>query len=88
MRFKIGDKVKVKNKSFFLNHPKADNEGGFSIPIPPGFINEMLEYCGKTFFISSVGTKTYTLKNIGWSWGDWMLEKTNLQLELFENHYE
>jgi hypothetical protein len=68
MRFKVGDKVKVKIS-------KNDNSNGYF------FIKEMLEVRGSIFTISAVEKtrSSYRLKEIGYGWSEKWLEPVEKQ---------
>lgn len=83
--FKIGEKVRVKPASFFLNHPKY-NETHKEIYEGQCFVSDMFDYCGMEFVIREIRENSKGIVIIidnSWSWNDWMFEKINKQLELF-----
>jgi len=98
--FKVGDKVRVKNKLFFIQHPEYREEDNM-VGCLATFINEMFEFCGKEFFIKEIKDNKYSgyyedldyvLKknhlndNIEDYWfNEYMFEKANKQLDLFED---
>ena len=73
MRYKVGDKVRVKS----LERVKLYRDSCKGISIKTSFVNDMLQYCGKETFITTVlGDDSYRIDidNMSFSWSDWMLE--------------
>ena len=75
MKFKVGDKVKVKSLSWYnsnKNHYGFVNDDNCSEP----FSDKMAEYCGKTAIVIGIYNDSYDLDidNKEWGWYDWMLE--------------
>ena len=72
MKFKVGDKVRVKSIGWY-NSKKKDY--GFTIN-DILFDNEMSEYCGRLAAIEKLGESYYKIDidNGEWFWYDWMLE--------------
>lgn len=83
MKFKVGDKVRVKTWDELLKIGKledAEDFGRESIWPPEGgrcmFADKMEKHCGALMTIEEVGHDDYFLKEdgIGFAWEDWMLE--------------
>ena len=73
-------KVKIKERKFFLNHPKfkrSDYPPG-SISFGSSFVAEMFKYCGKRIALKKIECKfPYAhdvYKGEGYYWDDWMFE--------------
>lgn len=67
MKYKVGDKVRIKSKEILKNTPNT--------------VSDMLEYAGKEAFISRViGDNSYEIDadNSEWSWTDDMFEEPTL----------
>ena len=82
MKFKVGDKVRVKKDL------EVDTEHGNYM-----FVEGMEEYKGKEFIIDKVCTNYYRLKNIYYCWTDEMLEpiereKNNMNIEELNLEYK
>lgn len=82
---KVGDTVKVKSKEFFINHPNYDEEENV-VNCGYYFSNEMFDLCGRKDKISFIQGDLITLEYLTYNWNDWMLEKIDKQLELFEEN--
>lgn len=82
MRFKVGDKVRVREDlEVFTKH------GNYT------FVKSMEEYKGKEFIIDKVCTNYYILKDIGYCWTDEMLEpiekeENNMNIEELNLEYK
>ena len=72
MKYKIGDKVKVKKWEDLELEYEVDEYG--SICHGAMFIQEMKEYCGKEFVIEQVWNDRYSCHGISYLWQDWMFE--------------
>ena len=77
MKYKVGDKVKIKSLEWYNNSQK-DEYG--SVKHGSGsnvFTNNMTKYAGMEATISKVGTYYYTIEIDGgmWGWNDWMFEE-------------
>lgn len=73
MRFKVGDKVRVREWDDMEREFDLDNEG--DIDCPHSFVKEMKKFCGKTCEISKVADSYYRFKEDGefWNFTDEML---------------
>lgn len=99
MKFKVGDKVKVKSLEEIKKLPyhKMDGEDiygncedtdkfGNIITVHNSFIKDMHKYCGKEFVIEEAGENcNYKLKNTSrWSFIACWLERTQHYVEFFD----
>jgi len=97
MKYKAGDRVRVKPKKFFLNHKNKKSDNTISCNTFSYFcIKRMLVYCGRVFIIEDQYNDCfksyeedgyYKFKENYFTWQDWMLEgitddKGNFLLEL------
>ena len=78
MKYKVGDKVKIKSLEWYNNSQK-DEYG--SVKHGSGsnvFTNNMTKYAGMEATISKVGTYYYTIEIDGgmWGWNDWMFDES------------
>lgn len=80
-KFKIGEKVKIKNKR------KIDKEDPRN-PRLCGWVGSMYQFCGKIFTIKHISSDfpnlpspLYNFIEVGWNWHEWMFEKLDKQLE-------
>ena len=79
MKYKVGDKVKVKSLDWYNEN---NIENGFEID-DVRFDPDMCKYCGKTAIIT-VESKVYYKLSIDsgeWFWYDWMLEDEHTSSE-------
>ena len=74
MKFKVGDKVKIKSLEWYKSMDKDSfgAVGGEGIK----FIADMVRYCGKDAIVVGCYINSYELDidEGDWSWYDWMLE--------------
>ena len=96
MKYKVGDKVKIKSLSWYN---KNRNEYSFVVQNGISFTYSMSEYCGKIATIASIESDNehYIIDIDGgeWTWMGWMFEddfaenivesKTSNEYELIEN---
>lgn len=83
MKYKIGDKVRVKSLDWY--NENKDEHGTVNVPF--SFIKEMAQYCGKEFIITQVlSNGGYLLKNALYTFSDEMLEDANIVLEIPEGY--
>lgn len=72
MKYKVGDKVRVKSKKWWNLQPK--NESGGIDCGADTFNYCMASMCGKVVEISYIGENTYFIKEFGYNWTDEMFE--------------
>ena len=93
MKFKVGDKVRVKKWEDLELEYKVDGDG-YIHHDGVAFNPKMKEYCGKELVIEYIGMDEYLCYN-GWIWQDWMFEdietKTirideNQEIKIVRNH--
>ena len=74
MRYKVGDKVKVREWDNMAKAFYVDKKGCITCG-PEVFVSDMKEYCGKIMTIKSVGNNYYKIEedNENWRWTDDML---------------
>ena len=74
MKYKVGDKVKVKSLEWY--NAFSNNGKEYIRHDRAWFTKEMSEYCGKTALVIGVYNDSYDLDidNKEWGWYDWMLE--------------
>ena len=72
MKYKVGDKVRVKSLEWYDNNY---DDGGFTVD-SNWFDADMSVFCGKVANVKSVSHDFYELDIDGgsWFWYDWMLE--------------
>lgn len=75
MRYKVGDKVKVREWDDMEEEFGMDEYGDIDCNF--SFVKNMKEYCGKEMTVSRVLTDYYTLEEDDgvWKWADDMLCK-------------
>lgn len=72
MKYKVGDKVRIKSKEWWNAQPK--NTSG-SVECGADTFNEyMKSMCGKVVEISDVSEHTYFIKEYGYNWTDEMFD--------------
>ena len=74
MKYKVGDKVKIKSLEWYNTF--SDNGNKYIRHDRAWFTKEMAEYCGKTAIVIGIYNDSYDLDidNKEWGWYDWMLE--------------
>lgn len=72
MKYKVGDKVRVKKWEDLELEYKVDEDGEIWYGV--GFDEDMKEFCGKELVIRYVGDVGYLCHGNNHSWQDWMLE--------------
>ena len=77
MKYKVGDKVRVKKWGDLELEYKVDKYG--SICHGVGFEKEMKEFCGKELLIKRVRKDDYLCHGNIWSWEDWMFEDVEIK---------
>lgn len=89
MKYKVGDKVRIKSKEWWDAQPK-DVDGDVTCN-KECFTRCMAEYCGKVATISHIDDVTYNLKEFDYYWTDEMFddsynpEKTTLSEEMIKD---
>ena len=76
MKYKVGDRVRIKNLDWYNENKDADGIIELSTRV---FIPEMIEHCGQIVTIKDVfedtdGNVVYYMKEIDWDWTDKMIE--------------
>ena len=78
MRYKVGDKVRIKSLEWYNSADK--NIFGYisNIENDNSFVSDMVRYCGMDAKISSVNTNYYIIDIDGgdWYWCDWMFDES------------
>ena len=78
MKYKIGDKVRVKSIDWYNRNERKNG----TVLIGPGFVEDMSKYCGKEYFIEKYFYNWYVLNGIDcWKFCDDFFEE-NKKLEL------
>lgn len=72
MKYKVGDKVRIKSKEWWNAQPK-DADGDVTCN-EEWFTRYMAEYCGKVATISHIDDVTYNLKEFNYHWTDEMFD--------------
>ena len=74
MKYKVGDKVKIKSLAWY--NAFSNNGDKYIRHDRAWFTKEMAEYCGKTATVIGIYNDSYDLDidNKEWGWYDWMLE--------------
>ena len=77
MKYKVGDKVKIKSLEWYNQNKNSSGEIGCFCQ---NFVKDMSMYCGDTATINSVSSYRYTLDiDEGyWAWDDLMFEDDSL----------
>lgn len=77
MKYKVGDKVKVKSKEWYEENKGEDG----IVRIPHSFVKEMSEWCGKEVTIYAIYGNTYKIENDEnhWTWTDEMFEDKTME---------
>lgn len=75
MKYKVGDKVKIKSREWFDAQDK-DEDDNVCIEGKESFVEYMAEYCGQTATVIRVVKNFYVLDidDGDWCWQDWMFE--------------
>lgn len=79
MKYKVGDKVRVKKWGDLELEYKVNEYG--EIHFDAGFATGMREYCGKELVIAYVMRNEYLCYDNDWTWQDWMFEGEELSIE-------
>jgi hypothetical protein len=91
LKFKVGDKVRVRSLEWYNSAPK-DKYGVVRLGYGWEFIQEMVQYCGKVLKISRINVNAYKVDDIPYHWQDWMLEdevvtEEKQEVEQLNNNY-
>lgn len=82
MKYKVGDKVKIKSKNWYLDNKDED---GYVFFGKATFVDDMAEYCGREAKIVcfNYGGAEYLIDidNGEWSWTDEMFEDSTSHIE-------
>ena len=75
MKYKVGDKVKIKSLDWYNENKNERGEIQFKNNPHWRFVKNMSEKCGKISTIIAVSETAYRLENIPWNWTDEMIER-------------
>ena len=82
MKYKVGDKVRIKSKDWYLNNKDED---GYVFLGKDTFVDDMAEYCGMEAKIAAFNDRedkyTIDIDNGKWVWADEMFEDSTLHIE-------
>ena len=73
MKYKVGDKVKVRSWDSMAKQFRVDCEGDIKLSTNT-FVHKMRDYCGKILTITHVGVTSYLTEGNAWHWTDEMFE--------------
>lgn len=89
MKYKVGDKVRIKSLDWYR---KYANKDGIIVCGNYYFTQNMLKYCGKVLMITNVIRDFYVCKDIDYQFSDEMIEglveETELDAKAFNDGYE
>ena len=74
MKYKVGDKVRIKSLDWYNENKNEDGDIQFENNPHWRFVKDMSKNCGKTSTITAVNETAYRLENIPWNWTDEMIE--------------
>lgn len=77
MKYKVGDKVRVRSWEDMEKEFGVTDAGRIPIGKDVTFVPLMRPYCGKELVISSVDKDAYKVKGLAWYWVDEMFESIN-----------
>ena len=72
MKYKVGDKVRVRQWEDLKSQYKTDEYGEINVGVI--FVEDMKEFCGKELVIRQVWSDTYSCHGNNFLWQDWMFE--------------
>ena len=72
MKYKVGDKVRVRQWEDLKSQYKTDEYGEINVGVI--FVEDMKNFCGKELVIEMLGFGGYLCKGNDWIWEDWMFE--------------
>ena len=84
MKYKVGDKVRVKKWEDLKSEYEVDEDGYICHGVV--FNDEMGEYCGKELVIRYVGMDEYLCHGNNWLWQDWMFDEELSIEDVVENN--
>ena len=73
MKYKVGDKVKVRSWDSLAKEFGVEYAGDIRLP-NNWFVHQMQKYCGEMLVITEVGTISYRTEGNTWNWTDEMFE--------------
>lgn len=80
LKFKVGDKVRVKSLEWYDDN-KNDDGRIYGLNNEINFINAMARYCGQIFQIQEIENDYYLMHDNVFCWQDWMLENEAINEE-------
>ena len=82
-KFKIGDKVRVREWDDMAKEFGLSRYGNIKTPGSCYFDRCMREWCGKTLTIKTVSASGYNVKETGWCWTDYMFENPSYAVIIY-----
>lgn len=73
LKFKVGDKVRVKSREWYITNKYLSTDFPDRIT-KLGFVDTMAPYCGKVLKITRIFNDSYRTDGNLYCWQDWMLE--------------
>ena len=73
MKYKVGDKVKVRSWASMVEQFGLDHVGDIRLS-DTFFVSRMKQYCGQILTITHVGLSSYQTRGNTWNWSDDMFE--------------
>ena len=74
MKYKVGDRVKIKSLDWYNENKNNRNEIIFENNPHWRFVANQSDYCGQIATVTTVNKIAYRLENIPWNWTDEMIE--------------
>ncbi len=74
MKYKVGDKVRIKSLDWYNENKNNRNEITFENNSHWRFVANQSDYCGQIATITAVSETAYRLEQIPWNWTDEMIE--------------
>ena len=74
MKYKVGDKVRIKSLDWYNENKNNCNEITFENNPHWRFVANQSDYCGQIATITAVSETAYRLEQIPWNWTDEMIE--------------
>ena len=75
MKYKVGDKIRIKSIDWYNENKNERNEIIFENNPHWRFVANQSAYCGQIATITAVGKTSYRLESIPWNWTDEMIEE-------------